>query len=313
MCTTGKREIFCVLLDSEKNNSGEGKQRKMNAYQNILNYYEDFSKQQQKVADFIVNNIDDVIYYPISKIVDATDVSKATIVRFAQHLGYQGFNEFRDSLYDYFRENLSPESRMKHSIESMKNGECSYEEIADKEIQYIRSSVETIKEATFQEAVNKICLADTLYIFAPGANEHLASYLNFRLRRLKFNCRLVSAAGRDICEHFLLLKQEDVAVVYNFSRPSIDFIRVMNLLKDHNIPTILITDMKAPTMTRLASYVLYAERGPKGTFPSPVVPMTITFSMLMRIEEILKDKAVEALKTLGELRNEYYYTDRFNS
>jgi hypothetical protein len=65
-------------------------------------------------------------------------------------------------------------------------------------------------------------------------------------------------------------------------------------------------------MTRLATYVLYAERGPSGTFPSPVVPMTITFSLLMSIEEKLKDKAVEALKSLGRLRNEYYYTDRFS-
>jgi hypothetical protein len=32
----------------------------------------------------------------------------------------------------------------------------------------------------------------------------------------------------------------------------------------------------------------------------------------MSIEEKLKDKAVEALKSLGRLRNEYYYTDRFS-
>jgi DNA-binding MurR/RpiR family transcriptional regulator len=253
-----------------------------------------------------------VIYYPISKIVDATEVSKATIVRFAQYLGYQGFNEFRDSLFDYYRENLSPESRMKRSIETVKNGEDTYERIAEREIQYIRTSMKTINEETFREAVETICSAETLYIVAPGANEHLASYLNFRLRRLKFNCRQVSAAGRDICEHFLLLKQGDVAVVYNFSRPSTDFIRVMNLLKDSAIPTILVTDMRTPAMTRLATYVLYAERGPSGTFPSPVVPMTITFSLLMSIEEKLKDKAVEALKSLGRLRNEYYYTDRFS-
>ncbi len=284
---------------------------KINVSQQILTLYASFSKQQQKVADFILNNIDDVIYYPIARLEEAIGVSKATVVRFAQHLGYQGFNEFRDALFDYYRETLSPESRMRHSIESMKNGDCSFDKIVGREIQYLEAARETIREEVFSKSVERICSAETLYIFAPGPNEHLASYLHFRLRRLKFDCRKVVSAGRDIFEHFLLLKPGDVAVVYNFSRPSVDFMRVINLLKDRNIPTILITDMQTPSITSIVTHVLYAERGPRGTFPSPVVPMAITFALLMKIEDTLKEEAVEALKTLGELRDEYFYSERF--
>ncbi|RKX76104.1 MAG: hypothetical protein DRP87_12860 [Spirochaetes bacterium] len=283
----------------------------MNVHQKILNVYDSLTRQNQKVADFIINNVDDVIYHPIAKLVDAIGVSNATIVRFAQQLGFKGFTDFRDALFDYYREYLSPEARMQHSIESVQNMELSYGTITKREIGYLEASIGTINEESFQAAIEELCKANTLYIYGSGANEHLACYLHFRLRRLKFNCRFVSASGREMLEHFLNLKADDATVVYNFSRPSPDFLRLMHLMKDKKVPTILITDIRTPPMIRMATHVLYAERGPRGTFPSPIVPMAVTFALLRSIEDRFRDKAVEALKTLGELRNKYFYSDRF--
>ena len=135
----------------------------------------------------------------------------------------------------------------------------------------------------------------------------MAMYLNFRLRRLRIPCKLVTAGGSAICEHFLTLSDKDAAIIYNFSRLSTDNLRIMKILKDHHATSILITDMHNPTSTENVDYVLYAERGKKGTFPSPVVPMAITFALILGVNDRLKTQSIEALKKLEELRATYIY------
>jgi len=178
------------------------------AYQKILEMYESFLGQQKKVADYIMNNIDDAIYFPISRLVQVVEVSPATIVRFAQHLGYQGFNEFRDSLFEYYRDRLSPDNRMKHSIEAMDHGNSIYAKVTNKEIIYLEKSIFTIDESIFCNAVDTINNCRNLYIFAIGANEHLGCYLKFKLRRLKIKCHLFSNSGREMLEDLLLIWKE---------------------------------------------------------------------------------------------------------
>lgn len=282
-----------------------------NAYEKILNHYESFSSQQKNVADYIMNNINDSLYLPISKIKGVIGVSQATIVRFAQKLGYQGFNEFRDSLFEYFKSNMSPEIRMKNSLEALDENSSTYRQIAGSDMAFLEKSTYSINEEILTKAVNAIHKCRTVYIFALGANEYLGSYLKFKLRRLKLSCCLVTDSGREMLENLLTIGVEDIVIVYNFSQPSMDFNRLMDFVSDNKISSILVTDIRTPSVIRFAAYVLYAERGPQGTFQSPIVPMAITNTIFLRVAEKMEDKAVEALSDLGKLRDSYYYDEKY--
>lgn len=278
-----------------------------NAYQEILEQYETFSALQKKAADYIINNIENAIYFSVSKFADTIDVSHATIVRFAQNLGYPGFNEFRDSLFEYYRDRLSPDIRMKHSIEALEDGSSTYKQITKREMLYMEKSISTLDETELCGAVETIRKCRTLYIFAVGSNEHLGCYLRFKLRRLKIHCHLVTDSGMMLLEHLLSIGPEDSAIIYSFARHSKDFNRTIKLLSDKDVPIILISDIKSPPVIRLASFVLYSERGPQGTFQSPVVPMTITNTLFLKIAEGMEENAVTALGELGQMRDKYYY------
>ena len=282
-----------------------------NAYQKILTQYETFSSQQKKVADYIINNINDSLYFSIAKFASAIGVSQATVVRFAQNLGYQGFNEFKDSLFGYFKDQLSPETRMKHSIEELDKNSSQYRQITRSEIGYLEKSTYTVDEEILTRAVDAIFRCRTIYIFALGANEYLGTYLKFKLRRLKLACHLIKDSGREMLENLLTIGPEDIVIVYNFSKQSTDFNRMMDFLFENKIPSVLITDLRTPPIIRLATFVLYAERGPQGTFQSPLVPMSITNTIFLRIAEKMENQAVEALRELGKLRDKYYYTDKY--
>ena len=54
-----------------------------------------FRKQEQKVADYVLGNLEAVAYQRLNEIANAADVSDATVNRFCQTLGCDGFKDFR--------------------------------------------------------------------------------------------------------------------------------------------------------------------------------------------------------------------------
>lgn len=278
-------------------------------YQIILNRYETFSNSQKRVADYIITNFHDVLYFPMAKLVDSIGVSYAAIVRFAQHLGFQGFNELRDGLFAYYRDFMAPDGRMRHSIEELESEPLSYGNITRRDIAYLQQSIASIDEQMFQGAVRALCVATRIYVFGVGPDERLACHLHFRLRRLKLDTQRISDSGRNLFEHLLLLRTTDVAVLYTFAKPSVDFKRLLRLCGERAVPVVLITDLQTPPLVRQEKYLLQAARGSPGTFPSPLVPMAVTNALLLGVADRLGEWALDALRELGELRHRYYHQD----
>ncbi len=54
-----------------------------------------FPKREQRVADYILANLEDVAHLSQSQIAEATDVSVATVSRFCKSLGCEGFRDFK--------------------------------------------------------------------------------------------------------------------------------------------------------------------------------------------------------------------------
>ncbi|HAJ54882.1 MAG TPA: MurR/RpiR family transcriptional regulator, partial [Lactobacillus sp.] len=66
------------------------------AYADIMHkHYNELTKSEKKVADYVLSVGQKVIYATMTDIKKATHVGDATIVRFCQKLGYSGFTDFK--------------------------------------------------------------------------------------------------------------------------------------------------------------------------------------------------------------------------
>ncbi|MDH5744621.1 MAG: MurR/RpiR family transcriptional regulator, partial [Candidatus Aminicenantes bacterium] len=61
----------------------------------IIEKYQELSKKEKKVADYIIQNHRTIFALSGKELSKKTKVSEATIVRFAQHLGYKGFQHLK--------------------------------------------------------------------------------------------------------------------------------------------------------------------------------------------------------------------------
>ncbi len=283
--------------------------RQSDSYNIILKKYDSLSKQQKKIADYIIRHSDEVVFLSITRLAGVLGVSEATIVRFAQNLGYKGFPELKSDLVSYYREYRAHGGRMNRPIAAIPDDPFNFSRIVESELQFLKSAATTVDRESLKGAVDEILHARTIYIFGNGGNECLVNHLGFRLSRFKLHVIQQSVSGKNLFEKLLAIDRKDLVIEYHFYKSTIDFRRLMNVCEEKRIPVLLITDSLLPPIVKKAKVVLHAERGPAGTFHSQVVPVAINNAIIDGVASRLGKKADDALSELSEMRKKYYYSD----
>ena len=74
--------------------------------------YNDFSKGQKRIADYILKNYDKAVFLTAARLGKIVGVSESTVVRFATQLGYKGYPGFQKALEELVRNRLNSIQRM---------------------------------------------------------------------------------------------------------------------------------------------------------------------------------------------------------
>lgn len=60
--------------------------------------YNQFTKTEKKIADFVIENPNDVLFMSITELADVCDVADASVYRFCRTMGVKGYQEFKMKL-----------------------------------------------------------------------------------------------------------------------------------------------------------------------------------------------------------------------
>src|SRR5579864_6851610 len=65
--------------------------------------FEDFSRSQKDVAQYIVDHLDEAAFQTAEELARRANTSSSTVVRFSQALGFEGFPELQQAARDEYR------------------------------------------------------------------------------------------------------------------------------------------------------------------------------------------------------------------
>ena len=123
--------------------------------------YDKISQAEKKIADFILNHIDDAVNSNVSELANHSGVSDATVIRFCKHLGYDGYYQMRLCLSrDIGRSQISSDGRLPAGADS----HGLFRMIADTAV----AAAATIDNETLKTVVNLILNCDTVHLVAAG-------------------------------------------------------------------------------------------------------------------------------------------------
>ncbi|HLA13202.1 MAG TPA: MurR/RpiR family transcriptional regulator [Pyrinomonadaceae bacterium] len=218
----------------------------------IKSAMEMFKPAEKTVAEFVLQNPEQVMQMSISEAARDTGVGESTVIRFCRALGYKGYQEFKLRLaqdlvepVEYIHENISFAD--------------STSDLAKKVFQTNIKAVEDTKKALDPEmvevAAQKLSAARKIDIYGVGYSSFTALDAKSKFTRLG----LVSDAFGDAHLQVMAaaaLSANDVAIGISHSGSTRDVVDALTVARRSGATTISITNFSPSPITRVSDMVL---------------------------------------------------------
>jgi DNA-binding MurR/RpiR family transcriptional regulator len=261
----------------------------------------------RKTAQYIVNSPRETINLTITELGVRVGVSEASIVRFAQSLGYSGFHALKIGLAEdivspmlLVNEDLTPDDGPASAVQkAMTAGMRSLED-----------TVRILEMPVLEAAVQALCNARLIELFASGNSIPLAMDLNFRLTKIGLHSRFsIDPTMQEM--YASLTAPEDVAVGISHTGSSVDTVHALELAKQRGARTVCITNHSRSPLTRYGDYCLFtstrASHFREEEMASNLATLALTEALYVGICVYRSDASVQAAsQTMRATRHRKY-------
>jgi DNA-binding MurR/RpiR family transcriptional regulator len=268
----------------------------------LADHYDRLTNSEKRIADFIAQNQDEAAFMSATELAERLKLSEPTILRFARSLGFNRYPDFRRIIQARVREMAGHSSRIRSRLDDLRQSGDIYEQLVTSEIDYLTESLHTLDRKSLDLAVDLLHTHQRIFVFGLGPAVALIDQLEIRLTRSTKHVIPLRVSGREMIEPLLLMSNEDllVAIAFHSIHPSLAL--VLETAADKGTPVILITDTLGNLLRTKASVVLAARRGPISSFNSLTVPMTIINALLLKLTSVDKERILNNLDQLDQLR-----------
>ena len=270
----------------------------------ITQKLKDLPESQRVLGEFILKNYKYVANLSAIELGSRAGVSDATVVRFAKSIGYSGYPEIKNELFEYLIHEELPSNKMIKSLNRIKKVDSGIMEVFQNDINNIEETFRSFRKKDLDMAVEAINSARRVYVIGLNSCESLASFLNFHLRRLDIDVHLITSAGLVMFEQLSSIKKGDALVVISYPRYSKDALSAVELAKSRNAKTISISDQEYSPIAQAADISLIAHSTNLGFYNSYAAATTMCNVLVLSIALVNEEKSLQALKAIDEIKDE---------
>lgn len=178
----------------------------------IRERYQGLSESHRKVAKFVLENLEVATFLSLNELSARIGVSDATLIRFAQELGFGGFKEFRENLADYIRKIIY--SRMP-PVEEKGGDRGLLERVTDADVAYVQRTMQAVSPGRLEQWLDLVTAAEGIYCMGWRISSFLAEFLAFQLRRVGYRAQALVRERRTLLEQVLDLGRGDLLIVFD--------------------------------------------------------------------------------------------------
>lgn len=283
---------------------------KNNLLKEIENRMSSFSKGQKLIANYIIEHYDKAAYMTAAKLGSLVKVSESTVVRFAIELGFDGYPALQHSLQEMVRARLTSFQRIEVTNSRIGDGDI-LSRVLLSDAEKIKHTLEGIDREDFDEAVDKIVSARTIYIMGVRSSAALAGFLQYSLKMISDNVKLVeTTSGSEMFEEIMGIGADDVMVAISFPRYSKRIINAVDYAKHAGADVIAITDSLTSPIAQQADQKLIAQSDMASFVDSLAAPLSIINAMIVAVARKRQDELTVRLRRLEEIWDEYDVYDK---
>lgn len=213
-----------------------------NLLQQISDARQKLRKSEQKVADFVLSQPNEVIHMRIVDLASEAMVSEPTVVRFCHALNYDGFQDFKLTLAQALASNTAFEQfsmNRKDTVIELK------QKIFDSMIGNLINTREQLDDSAIEEAIDALAKANRIEFYGFGASAPVCADAQHKFYRL------MSSAAAHSDPHMqtisaLTLGEGDVVVAISQTGRTKDLLHSVKLVRDTGASVISVCPAGTP-------------------------------------------------------------------
>ena len=266
----------------------------------VREHFDRLPPQQQLVADYLLESLKEVPFLSVPELAERSGVSDATVVRFAQRIGYSGFSSLKMDLLEALRQKMAQREASgratspQHELESLAA-------VARQEIQNIERTLEQLDRSELRKVTAALFKADHVFSFGLGISSHFAELLTYLLAQLGLRATTLSTRFSSSLEQLVPLRPTDLVVVFSLPPYSRQTLEILEKTQERSIPSVAICDRVTAPAARWADQVLTV-RSDNLLFTNSFAAMAMLLNALVtEIAVRHQDHAFEALSRINRI------------
>jgi DNA-binding MurR/RpiR family transcriptional regulator len=217
------------------------------------------SKSFSKLADFLLDSYVEAAFMTASELAHALNLDAATVVRFSQHLGYDGFPKLQREIRQRVKDDLLIRPKQAEVEESIAG-------IASNAMEEVSVSLEQTQIALDTEVmgalVEKIGQARRIVILAEGPAQPSAYSLVLFMEQGGFPVYIARSGISDLARTVNTATTHDLLLAMEIAGQAPYIARALEAAQMKGIPTSALVGSASLASARFADYVLAAQSHP---------------------------------------------------
>lgn len=256
----------------------------------VLARWESLPRRLTQVAEYALNNPDDVAFGTAASIAAKADVQPSTLVRFSQALGYQGFSD----LQDVFRARLRAPvlnyderlAQLREHGEGASRASMILEGFANASARSLTALTAKHDPEVMERALDLLEQAETVYLIGLRRSFPVTSYIAYALGKLGVRNILVDAVAGLAAEQTSFISSRDAALAISFTPYASETVALAQQARDNGAPVIAITDSMFSPLASLSQALFEVAEADFEGFRS----MSATMALAMALTVALADR-----------------------
>lgn len=280
----------------------------MDVIQIINERYDELSKTQQRISNYIMENPEKACFQSLKDFSEAANASPVSVLRFVEKIGLDSYIELKKELQLFIRMRVSPGQKLVTALDDPhSDDENMLEQIVRADLQNISTTFEALDRAELYHAVDILKNSKRVYLAAQGVSKSLLPFLHNRLSVLAIETVVFDIDSRIFITKMLsAIKPTDTFIIVSFPRRKNNRIPFLaEQLSKHGNPIICITDSIVSDVANYATVSLACATETPIHYNSYSAAMVMANALVSLLAVQLKDEVRDFQQQVNELLDEY--------
>ena len=255
----------------------------------ISSRYENLSKRLRQIAEFALQNPNEIAIESIAVIAQHAEVQPSALIRFAKAFGFEGFSDLQRIFQQRLRESRPSYSERIAAMREELHGQSDHgpqailTRFAEANIAALQHLCEETKASDLDRAVQILRKAETIHLVAQRRSFPLAAYLYYALSKIGRRANLIDAIGGMDQEQRLLMEPRDALVAITYADYTPRVVETVAFAAQRKVPVVGITDQPLSPLTAQCDVVFYVEDAAVHDFRSLGASMCLAQSLVVAL------------------------------